>query len=99
MKKSCFSILSDNQKYLLCIPTFFDRSKDFKIKVRKEYKHYYVLENGDKISKVKGKWLSNVDDSLKYSTHCGYRNEDGSDYHDKLIKQFEEEDYDFSENN
>ena len=55
MKKSCFSILSDNQKYLLCIPTFFDRSKDFKIKVRKEYKHYYILENGDKISKVKGK--------------------------------------------
>ena len=44
MKKSMFSILSDNQKYLLCIPTFFDRSKDFKIKVRKEYKHYYILE-------------------------------------------------------
>ena len=25
MKKSCFSVLSDNQKYLLCISTFFDR--------------------------------------------------------------------------
>lgn len=35
MKKSYFSILSDNQKYLLCIPTFFDRFMDFKIKVRK----------------------------------------------------------------
>ena len=83
MKKSCFSILSDNQKYLLYIPTFFDRSKDFKIKVRKEYKHYYILENGDKISKLKGKWMSNVDDPLKYST-CNYRNEDGSDYRDEL---------------
>lgn len=90
MKKSCFSILSDNQKYLLCIPTFFDRSKDFKMKVRNEYKHYYILENGDKISKLKGKWLSNVDDSSKYSTACSYRNEDGSDYRDELDKQFEE---------
>lgn len=84
MKKSIFSILSDNQKYLLCIPTFFDRSKDFKIKVRKECKYYYILENGDKISKLKGNWLSNVDDPLKYSTHCNYRNEDGTDYRDEL---------------
>lgn len=55
MKKNPFSILSDNQKYLLCIPNFFDRSKDYKIKVVEEYKHFYILENGDKISKVKGK--------------------------------------------
>lgn len=74
MKKSCFSILSDNQKYLLCIPTFFDRSKDFKIKVRKEYKHYYILENGDKISKLKRcVWLNNVDDSHKFSSRCRYK--------------------------
>ena len=91
MKKSYFSILSDNQKYLLCIPTFFDRSKDFKIKVRKEYKHYYILENGDKISKLKGKWLSNVDNPLKYSTLCNYRNEDGSDYRDELDKLYREQ--------
>ena len=91
MKKSCFSILSDNQKYLLCVPTFFDRSKDFKIKVRNECKHYYILENGDKISKLKGKWLNNVDDPHKFSTLCNYRNEDGSDYRDELFKQFEEE--------
>lgn len=84
MKKSMFSILSDNQKYLLCIPTFFDRSKDFKMKVRKEYKHYYILENGDKISKLKGTWLSNVDDPLKYSPRYRCRNEDGSDYQDEL---------------
>ena len=91
MKKSCFSILSDNQKYLLCVPTFFDHSKDFKMKVRKEYKHCYILENGDKISKLKGKWLSNVDDPLKYSTRCNYRNEDGTDYKDELDKMFRKE--------
>ena len=91
MKKSCFSILSDNQKYLLCIPTFFDRSKDFKMNVRKEYKHYYILENGDKISKSKGKWLNNVDNPHKFSTQCSYRNEDGSDYRDELDRLYEEQ--------
>lgn len=90
MKKSCFSILSDNQKYLLCIPTFFDRSKDFKMKVKKEYKHYYILENGDKISKLKGKWLNNIDDYFKYSTLCNYRNENGSTYHTELDRSYED---------
>ena len=83
MKKNIFSILSDNQKYLLCVPNWFDHSRDYKVKVAKECKHYYILENGKKISKVKGRWLNNVNDPLEYSDLCSYRNEDGSRYSDE----------------
>ena len=84
-KKSVFSILSDNQKYLLCVPNFFDRSKDYKVKVVKECKHYYILENGKKIGKLKGRWLRNVNNPLEYSDLCSYRNEDGSRYGDEWL--------------
>ena len=89
MKKNIFSLLSDNQKYLLCVPCFFDRSRDYKVKVIKEYKHYYILENGKKISKVKGRWLSNVNNLLEYSDLCNYRNEDGSTYRDELDEEMD----------
>jgi len=59
-KKNPFTRLSDNQEYLIECVCMFDRSKDIKHKVIKETKYYYILENGDKISKVKGRWLSNV---------------------------------------
>ena len=82
-KKNPFSILSDNQKYLLCIPNWFDRSKDYKINVLKEYKHYYILGNGKKISKVLGRMLGDVNDPNAFSDLCSYRNEDGSCYGDE----------------
>ena len=85
MKKNPFSILSDNQKYLLCIPNMFDHSKDYKVKVVKEYKHYYILENGKKISKVKGRWLSNVNNPHEMSDLCNYRNENGFCYSDENL--------------
>ena len=84
-KKSPFGILSDNQKYLLCVPNSFDRSEDYKVKVVKECKHYYILENGKKIGKLKGRWLGNVNNSLEYSDLCNYRNEDGSRYGDEWL--------------
>ena len=84
-KKNPFSILSDNQKYLLCVPNWFDRSKDYKINVLKEYKHYYILGNGKKISKVLGRMLGNVNNPLEYSDLCSYRNEDGSRYGDEWL--------------
>ena len=83
MKKNIFSILSDNQKYLLCVPNWHDHSRDYKVKVAKEYKHYYILENGKKISKVKGKFLADVNNPNAYSDMCNYRNEDGSCYGDE----------------
>jgi hypothetical protein len=58
----------------------FDRSKDIKHKVIKETAYYYILENGDKISKTKGRWLSNVNDECAYSTLHSYYNGDGSTY-------------------
>ena len=83
MKKNPFNILSDNQKYLLCVPNWFDRSKDYKVKVAKEYKYTYLLENGKKISKVKGKFIININNPNEYSDMCNYRNEDGSCYGDE----------------
>ena len=83
MKKNPFSILSDNQEYLLCVPNWFDHSKDYKVKVVKECKHYYILENGKKIGKLKGKFLADVNNPHAFSDMCNYRNEDGSCYGDE----------------
>lgn len=83
MRKNPFSILSDNQKCLLCIPNWFDHSKDYKVKVAKECKHYYILENGKKIGKLKGKFLGDVNNPHAFSDMCNYRNEDGSCYGDE----------------
>lgn len=46
----------------------------------KETKYYYILENGDKISKVKSRWISNVNNEGAYSTLHSYYNGDGSTY-------------------
>lgn len=79
-KKNPFTRLSDNQEYLIECVCMFDRSKDIKHKVIKETKYYYILENGDKISKIKGRWLSNVNNKNAYSTLHSYYNGDGSTY-------------------
>lgn len=79
-KKNPFTRLSDNQEYLIECVCMFDRSKDIKHKVMKETTYYYILENGDKISKTKGRWLSNINDECAYSTLHSYYNGDGSTY-------------------
>lgn len=79
-KKNPFTRLSDNQRYIIERVCTFDRSKDIKHKVVKETTYCYILENGDKISKVKGRWLSNVNDVSAYSTLHSYYNGDGSVY-------------------
>lgn len=58
MNKSQF-VLSDGQTELIACPNIKDRSMDFKVKVIKESRLFYYLENGKIIRKSIGRCRGN----------------------------------------